>query len=189
MRKICQKCDEEKEIEKFVKEKDKYRNYCKECRNKARRTGNPIGNKGVFRSRKKGGRFYYKFREEILARDGYKCVRCGNDKILHAHHIIPWNENEKLRYEPSNLVTLCDVCHAIVEPKLPTNHIPWNKGKKNVYSENTLNLWSEKRKGKPSWNTGLKGYRAGEKRNPHTEETKMKIKETKRLNKEKSNDF
>jgi len=36
-------------------------------------------------------------------------------------------------------------------------HTPWHKGKTNVYSEKTKELWSEQRKGKEAWNKGLKG--------------------------------
>lgn len=176
MLKKCTKCGEEKEIEKFVK---KNSNQCKECRNRSRRTGNPIGNKGIFRSRGRGGRYDCKFREDIKRRDGYKCTRCGNTENLHVHHIVRWNDSVELRFEPSNLITLCGICHAIVEPKLPKNPIAWNKGKKGIYSKETLELWSEQRKGKPSWNKGLLGYRAGRK-SPHTEETKMKIRESKK---------
>lgn len=179
MLKVCYKCNVEKKIEEFVKNKCNYRNYCKECKNKSRRTGKPVGNKGIFRSRGKGGRYDCKFREDIKKRDGYKCIKCENTKNLHTHHIVPWNENENLRHEPSNVITLCGKCHAIVEPKLPKIIIPWNKGKKGVFSEETKKIWSEQRKGKTSWNKGLKGYRAG-RQSPHSEETKIKISETKK---------
>lgn len=184
MLKICKKCNENKEIEKFVKSQGQYKNYCKECRNKSRRTGNPIGNKGIFKIRGRGGRFDVQFRKEIIKRDNYKCTRCENTENLHVHHIVPWKESEELRHEPSNVITLCGKCHAIVEPKLKKGYVPWNKGKKGIYSKETLELWSIQRKGKSSWNKGLKGFRLGTKRKPHTEETKMKISETKRLKKE-----
>ncbi len=179
MMKICEKCGEEKEVEKFVKSQGCYRNKCKECKNKARRTGKPVGNKGIFRSLGRGGRYDCKFRKEIIERDGNKCTRCSSTKTLHVHHIVPWKESEELRFEPSNVITLCDVCHAIVEPKLQKGNIPWNKGKKGIYSAETKALWKEQRKGKSSWNKGLLGYRAGRK-SPHTEETKRKISETKK---------
>lgn len=175
MLKICTKCNQEKEIEKFVKSQGQYRNYCKECKNKARRTGKPVGNKGIFRSRGRGGRYDCKFRKEIIERDGHKCTRCGSTETLHTHHIVPWKESIELRFEPSNVITLCDVCHAIVEPKFPKNPIAWNKGKKGIYSEKTKAIWSEQRKGIKSWNKGLKGYRAGTTRKPHTEDSKEKM--------------
>ena len=183
MLKLCAKCGEEKEIEKFIKSQGKYRNKCKECKNKARRTGNPVGNKGIFRSRGRGGRYDCKFRKEIIERDGNKCTRCKSTKTLHVHHIIPWKESAELRFEPDNVMTLCDVCHAIVEPKLPEIKEAWNKGKKDIYSEETKKLWSEQRKGRRAWNKGLLGYRAGRK-SPHTQETIDKIKETKRKKRE-----
>ena len=30
---------------------------------------------------------------------------------IHVHHIIPWSQSPKLRYEPSNGVCLCSLCH------------------------------------------------------------------------------
>jgi 5-methylcytosine-specific restriction endonuclease McrA len=180
MLKVCKKCGEEKELEKFVKSQGAYRDKCKECKNKARRTGKPVGNKGIFRSRGKGGRYDCKFRKEIIERDGHKCTRCGSTETLHVHHIVPWKASEELRFEPSNVITLCDACHAIIEPKLPKITEAWNKGKKGIYSEETKKIWSEQRKGRRAWNKGLIGYRAGTKRKPHSEETKKKIRETKK---------
>lgn len=54
-------------------------------------------------------------RERILIRDGHKCQicgACGNDVVLHVHHkhyiygLDPWE------YKDSELVTLCEDCHA-----------------------------------------------------------------------------
>lgn len=51
-------------------------------------------------------------REAVFERDNYTCRRCGNrGTILNAHHIEPWYSNKELRYEYSNLITLCDTCH------------------------------------------------------------------------------
>lgn len=184
MIKVCQKCGEEKELEKFVKSQGIFRSYCKECRNKSRRTGKPVGNKGIFRSRGRGGRYDCKFRKEIIDRDGNKCTRCANTENLHAHHIVSWKDSIELRFEPTNLITLCGSCHASIEPRLPEIKEAWNKGKKGIYSEETLKKMSKASKGRKAWNKGLLGYRAGRK-SPHTEETKMKIKETKRIKREK----
>lgn len=177
MLKMCKKCFEEKAIKCFVKNGDGYRSTCKDCKNKSRRTGNPIGNKGLFRSKAKYGRYYNKFRDEILERDEYKCTRCGVSGNLHIHHIVPWNVNEELRYDKNNVITLCCTCHASVEVKFPVNRSPWNKGKKGCFSQETIELWSKQRTGVCSWNKGVKGFRFGEKRKPHTEESKMKMSE------------
>lgn len=41
--------------------------------------------------------------------------------------------------------------------KMPKNIVAgWNKGKKGIYSQETLKKMSEAKKGKPSWNKGLK---------------------------------
>ena len=62
--KICSKCGEEKEIEKFVKDKNKkdgYRSYCKECENLKRRK-TPI---------------------KLKAKEGFKiCAKCNKELLL-----------------------------------------------------------------------------------------------------------
>ena len=54
--------------------------------------------------------------------------------------------------------------------KINVGRAPWNKGKTNVYSEETIQKLSEANKGQIPWNKGLKC-------SPQTEETKQKIRE------------
>lgn len=55
-----------------------------------------------------------KRRYECLERDNFTCTRCGNDsRQLHAHHIKRRTEGGS--DDLSNLITLCRVCHRIVE--------------------------------------------------------------------------
>jgi len=55
---------------------------------------------------------WLKKREEILERDGYRCVKCGATKLLQVHHKkygdgMPWEVPN------SWLVTLCKGCHSL----------------------------------------------------------------------------
>jgi len=52
-------------------------------------------------------------RKQVYARDGNRCVMCGKKGRLHAHHIVPVriSHNNSL----SNLVSLCERCHKIIE--------------------------------------------------------------------------
>lgn len=59
---------------------------------------------------------WQKKRLEILQRDGFKCVKCGDaDSALHVHHKVyeygcyPWDYDNRL------LVTLCYSCHELEE--------------------------------------------------------------------------
>ena len=60
---------------------------------------------------------YRRWRKAVFDRDLYTCQCCKNKngygyKIkLHAHHLHNWNDNEQLRYEVDNGITLCDKCH------------------------------------------------------------------------------
>ena len=58
-------------------------------------------------------------RESILRRDEFKCVECGkpcNPDEADIHHLLPRSAGGS--DEPSNLITLCDGCHAAHHPKL-----------------------------------------------------------------------
>lgn len=48
---------------------------------------------------------------QVRTRDGNKCVKCSSTHKLHAHHIKPWKTHPELRYEISNGMTLCAICH------------------------------------------------------------------------------
>lgn len=54
---------------------------------------------------------FWNVREYVLARDGHKCQYCkgkSKSKILNVHHI----ESRKTGGDsPSNLITLCEICH------------------------------------------------------------------------------
>lgn len=52
---------------------------------------------------------YKRLREKVLARDGYRCVYCGNEDDLQVDHIFP----RKLGggHDMENLQTLCKPCN------------------------------------------------------------------------------
>jgi len=60
---------------------------------------------------------YKKWREDVFARDNYKCVWCGDKNgegkavVFHADHIKPFAYFPDLRFEVSNGRTLCTTCH------------------------------------------------------------------------------
>lgn len=61
----------------------------------------------------------------IYARDQGICKRCNLAKhgyrAMHAHHIHPWAGNPDLRFDESNIVTLCRECHRWVHSPLNLN--------------------------------------------------------------------
>ena len=71
--------------------------------------------------RKERGPDWLGLREQILERDGYRCIHCGitqeeartRGHPLSVHHIVPWRETHD--NSPENLLTLCQSCHLIME--------------------------------------------------------------------------
>lgn len=63
--------------------------------------------------------------QEIKERDKFMCQVClknniFNYKDLSVHHIQPIAENQALRLENSNLITVCEHCHKLCESgKIP----------------------------------------------------------------------
>lgn len=52
-----------------------------------------------------------KWTKAVKDRDGWKCVDCGSEKDLHAHHIKSWRKYPEHRYDLDNGKTLCRPCH------------------------------------------------------------------------------
>lgn len=51
-----------------------------------------------------------KDRDEIFAKDDYKCKHCGSSKDLTIDHIVPFSKNG--RFHKSNFQTLCKSCNS-----------------------------------------------------------------------------
>ncbi len=171
MLRTCTRCNQEKDLEKFVRQGKYYRYLCKECLNASSRTGIPntgrfqkgyksrlgkklseetkkkiseskkgkiawnkgispsiesieknriahLGkeppNKGFRISSKRFSKKYKDWSNLVRSRD-VKCVKCGSENRLHAHHIETWKNNEKLRFDINNGITLCVSCHGKLE--------------------------------------------------------------------------
>lgn len=61
------------------------------------------------------------FVQAVLHRDKNICRRCGKGKSgaksLHVHHIKPWAKDKSLRFDISNALVLCNVCHGWVHSR------------------------------------------------------------------------
>lgn len=61
---------------------------------------------------------YKEWRKSVFVRDNFTCVNCGKvGGTLNAHHIKEYAKYEKLRYDVSNGVTLCEECHREIHRK------------------------------------------------------------------------
>lgn len=52
-----------------------------------------------------------KFSLEVKKRDGFKCVKCGDTKMLQSHHKLYIEGRKPWDYDLEDLETLCDTCH------------------------------------------------------------------------------
>ena len=60
---------------------------------------------------------YTQARQECLARDKRRCQMpgCKKRRYLQVHHIHKWSVASTLRFEISNLITLCKDCHLSIK--------------------------------------------------------------------------
>lgn len=109
----------------------------------------------------RGSKVAREWAKNVKLRDENKCTQCDCKTQLHAHHIIPWEEREDLRFDLNNGITLCKICHAKEEG--------FKKGRevsKEIRENLSRNFMENPR---PSPMTGKK----------HSEETKKKMREAK----------
>lgn len=104
--------------------------YCSDHRRRPRKR------KSRYKYQHKNKSFYNsavwrRTREYIYERDKGCCQRCGKfvfGRDAHVHHIVPIQEDESMKLEPTNLKLLCKDCHMIeenevkevVEPNYPS---------------------------------------------------------------------
>lgn len=111
----CSNCG--KLMERTPSEKGKFAWCSPDCRHEVLRK-QYLGKKSSFW---RGGVFdknlearnsneYKRWRYKIIRRDK-ACQNCGSTKMLHAHHIKSFAKYPKLRFDPSNGITLCKKCH------------------------------------------------------------------------------
>lgn len=114
------------------------RGLCNSCYQRDYRN-DPKNKKGIAKAkhrwwRKMGGiafskvdreqRWFANLREDVLERDGYKCVRCGSDEDLTVHHVDGEGRGSaRPNNLLENLLTVCRACHARI-----------HHGEKNVWS-------------------------------------------------------
>ena len=183
----CKICGIEKELNLFESTVTKgrlyYRYDCNECRSSARRTGRPPGrpkggipwNKGNGES-KTGSR--WKLNKWVLSvkeRDNYICQHCGLDdkSKMQAHHIVPWKDSVELRFELSNGLTLCRVCHTREDRRIHPEILTIRGIQRSPETRLKLSIAN---KGKSPPNKGKKGLQvAWNKGIPQSEETKKKL--------------
>lgn len=64
-------------------------------------------------------------RKLVLARDGYKCCKCGGTNVLQAAHILPKGHYPRMRFELLNVLSLCFRCHMYWAHRDPIGFTDW----------------------------------------------------------------
>lgn len=105
----CERCG------KAITSRDKNARFC--CRSCGRKSlvgpkaTNWKGGKSILDERARLMPERRAWRQAVFARDGFRCVRCGDRGRLHAHHIKHWADFPAHRFDVSNGETLCVACH------------------------------------------------------------------------------
>lgn len=55
------------------------------------------------------------WRQQVLKRDRFKCIWCGNEEKLEADHILPKTIFPEIMFELINGRTLCAFCHSLTD--------------------------------------------------------------------------
>jgi hypothetical protein len=104
--------------------------------------------------------------EKVKERDKWCCQKCNAKTKLHAHHIIPWEQDKSKRFDLDNGITLCASCHAKEDltgkkrpPEVCKNISEGHKGQVSYWkgkklSEEHKRKLSDAKKGKAPWNKG-----------------------------------
>ena len=95
--------------------------YCSKLCTYAHRIGknHPMwkDGKSLERNRARDSSELKNWRKIVFKRDNYTCQHCGEKRYLHAHHIKQYSDYPELRFEESNGLTLCVICHGKVHGK------------------------------------------------------------------------
>jgi len=110
----CNYCGEEFRVAKSNYKKGQGKYCSQKCYGLSLRSSNPDLRKSSE---------YRQFRETVLERDEYRCVKCGGDTDLHVHHIVPIYEDESLATDVENGKTLCVNCHADEHQQMGDNKV------------------------------------------------------------------
>lgn len=89
--------------------------------------------------KERGSEKYKVWRLGVYKRDFYTCQKCGKiGKNLNAHHVENWADNEDLRYDINNGLTLCELCHNTFHRNYGYKT---NRKQLNEFLERTNNGW------------------------------------------------
>lgn len=102
----------------YINSQQAVRQYhgCKFCKEMIKIGKNNPNWKGGIRSihgQIRASEEYIEWRNKVYERDNYACQCCGDATggNLAAHHIKNFSNNEDLRFDVDNGITLCDLCH------------------------------------------------------------------------------
>lgn len=107
----CSECKKEFDILKISSAKNKNKFCSDKCKNEYYKKHSPK------RLPSRYGDSWWEKRQEIISRDGYKCLMCNSSDNLQVHHFIKMKmfKNVEDSHYDDNLGTFCRTCHYKVE--------------------------------------------------------------------------
>ena len=105
--KRCPACGSENVVVRVLPDANQARILCRECNNSY-----ALPHTEVYYNKRVNSSLI-NWAHQVKKRDGYRCVICGSETDVQAHHIIPMQNDPDRRYayRIGNGVTLCRKCH------------------------------------------------------------------------------
>jgi predicted transcriptional regulator len=72
---------------------------------------------------------------KVKERDEFRCVKCGTEGELHAHHVVSWRRSVDGRYDVGNGISLCIPCHQLEHANEFAAWVLVGKGKRSKSTE------------------------------------------------------
>ena len=116
---------------KIILKRDIYCQECKEKYSKIYNRKNKVNRKDFEVNKFYSTARWIRIRDRIRLRDRYLCLYCyiKNMKLSSVtvvHHIIPFKEDDKLKYDKDNLICLCRECHDMIHNEYDIDEINKN---------------------------------------------------------------
>lgn len=110
----CEICDKEFKTSNHFVRLGRGRFCSRKCYGLSERGPNNLGwkdDKYPEYRKARNSRLFREWRDKVFARDEGKCRKCDSGENLRGHHLFSFTRYPDLRFDVSNGITFCDLCH------------------------------------------------------------------------------